>query len=67
MATPRPWAINGKVHIGWRIDSLVEQDKTGLDFVVGPVAIVPELEDAQLIVRAVNEFVEAEEPNNGKA
>lgn len=52
--TPRPWCINGKTEVGWRIDSLAD-DKTGFEFLMNPVAIVPEKEDAELIVRLANE------------
>ncbi len=52
--TPRPWHINGKTDVGWRIDSLAD-DKTGFEFLMNPVALVLEKEDAELIVRLANE------------
>lgn len=54
-STPRPWAINGETPAGWRIDSMDPQSKSGLDFLMNPVAIVPNKEDAELIVKLVNE------------
>ncbi len=56
MTTPRPWSINGKTQAGWRIDSMVPSEGvTGLDFMMNPVAIVPDKEDAELIVKLAND------------
>ena len=62
--TPRPWSINGLTTAGWRIDSMIPQEgKTGLEFMVSPVAIVPKKEDADLIVGIINTFAEEERKN----
>ena len=56
MSTPtqRPWAINGKTAAGWRIDSIDPRGKSGIDFMLNPVAIVLKKEDAELIVKLAN-------------
>ena len=55
MTTPRPWSINGQTSAGWRIDTMVPRaSKKGLQFMMNPIAIVLNKEDAELIVEAVN-------------
>lgn len=55
MTTLRPWAINGKTAAGWRIDSINPQGLSGFKFVMNPVAIVPDKDDAELILKLANQ------------
>jgi len=60
--TRRPWGINGLTNVGWRIDSLSDT-KTGVNFALNPIAIVPKREDAELIVTTINEAAKKEANN----
>lgn len=55
-----PWIVNGKTGVGYRIDSMGEE-RTGMDFLTKPVAIVPKLEDANFIVELLDQNEEMKE------
>ena len=51
--TPLPWMRNGQTVQGWwRLDG--SSERVGLEFMENPLAIVPNEEDADFIVRACN-------------
>ena len=56
--TSGPWGVNGKTAAGWRIDSMNPRGKSGFEFIMNPVALVPKKEDAELIVKLFNEHME---------
>lgn len=62
--TPRPWIINGKTSAGWRIDPMIPT-RTGIGFTMNPIAIVLNREDAELIVKTLNDAAAKEKEEQG--
>lgn len=54
-ASPGPWMRNGKLQIGWRIDSISEEN-AGIAMLMNPTAIVPKEADANFVAMARQEL-----------
>lgn len=57
MSGIRHLMINGKAHVGWRIDDVGDgQERTGLAFLLSPFALVPKRDNAEEICQAANSW-----------